>query len=240
MIVEVCANSLQSAVNAQKAGADRIELCTELGVGGITPSYGMLQTARELIRIPVHVLIRPRSGDFTYTTEEFDLMAKDIECCASLGFDGIVSGILQPDLQPDLVRTAALLATGQGMHFTFHRAFDWIPQPMDALGRLEAIGVKTILTSGQAASAMEGLELLTDLEKAAGNTAIMPGGGINPENALAFKEKGFKAIHLSAALMIKTLAAQPVPSMNTMAFLSDDHRPESQFTIIREVVSCVK
>lgn len=240
MIVEVCANSLQSALNAQKAGADRIELCIELGVGGITPSYGMLQLAREHINIPIHVLIRPRSGDFTYTSAEFELMGKDIACCARLGFEGVVCGILQPDLQPDLKRTAALRDKAKGMHFTFHRAFDWIPRPLEALPQLEVIGVDTVLTSGQAATAPKGFQLLTDLNEAAQKCVIMPGGGIGPQNVLGFKEKQFKAIHLSAASMVKTLAVQPLPSMNTMAFISDDHRPESLEPVIRAVVDSVK
>ncbi|HET8736468.1 MAG TPA: copper homeostasis protein CutC, partial [Pricia sp.] len=95
MLVEVCANSLQSALNAQEAGAHRIELCSELAVGGVTPSYGFLKAVREQITIPVHVLIRPRSGDFTYSEREFDIMKSDITHCVDMGFDGIVSGILE-------------------------------------------------------------------------------------------------------------------------------------------------
>src|SRR5690606_29586637 len=97
MIVEVCANSLESALNAQKAGADRIELCTELAVGGLTPSFGLLQLVRERISIPVNVLIRPRSGDFTYSQLEFEIMKRDIGLCRELGFNGIVSGVLSKD-----------------------------------------------------------------------------------------------------------------------------------------------
>ncbi len=93
MLVEVCANSLESALNAQKAGADRIEICSELGVGGITPSYGLLKSLKERIFIPIHVLIRPRSGDFTYSETEFDIMKNDIALCVEMGFQGIVSGV---------------------------------------------------------------------------------------------------------------------------------------------------
>lgn len=98
MLVEVCANSLESALNAEKAGANRIELCSELAVGGVTPSYGVLKAVREKISIPVRVLIRPRSGDFTYSDEEFNIMKNDIELCVEMGFDGIVSGVLKRTL----------------------------------------------------------------------------------------------------------------------------------------------
>src|SRR5690606_10189706 len=109
MIVEVCANSLESAINAQKAGADRIELCVELGVGGLTPSYGLLKRIKEYVSIPINVLIRPRSGDFTYSDLEFNIMRTDIELCKNLGFNGIVSGVLLRDLTLDVKRTKELV-----------------------------------------------------------------------------------------------------------------------------------
>uniref|UniRef100_UPI003561D48D copper homeostasis protein CutC n=1 Tax=Zeaxanthinibacter enoshimensis TaxID=392009 RepID=UPI003561D48D len=108
MIVEVCANSISSALAAERAGADRVELCSELGLGGITPSYGFLKTAVATLNIPLHVLIRPRSGDFTYTSEEFDSMLADIALCKSLGVAGVVSGVLLKDGSIDRLRTAML------------------------------------------------------------------------------------------------------------------------------------
>src|SRR6056297_3221779 len=109
MIVEVCANSLQSALIAQEAGADRIELCSELAVGGITPSYGLLKAVREKISIPVNVLIRPRSGDFTFSDDEFEIMKTNIALCIELGFNGVVSGALHPDFSLDVERTKELV-----------------------------------------------------------------------------------------------------------------------------------
>ena len=109
MLVEVCANSLESAMNAQKAGADRIELCSELAVGGITPSYGLLKAVKENVDIPVHVLIRPRSGDFSFTEDEFKIMKRNIELCVDMGFDGIVSGVLQMNFTLDLEKTKMLV-----------------------------------------------------------------------------------------------------------------------------------
>jgi len=109
MLLEVCVNSLESAHNAQNAGADRIELCVELGVGGVTPSYGLLKSIKEQISIPVHVLIRPRSGDFTYSSLEFEIMKQNIALCVDMGFEGIVSGILNKDFTLDVLRTQKLI-----------------------------------------------------------------------------------------------------------------------------------
>src|SRR5690606_31730578 len=157
MLLEICANSLESALNAQSAGADRIELCAELGTGGITPSAGTLKLAKQRLDIPVHVLIRPRSGHFTYSGPEFEVMQADILACRELGLQGIVSGVLREDFSLDLERTKALVELAAPMHFTFHRAFDWVRAPLRALEQLEGIGVSTVLTSGGRATALEGL-----------------------------------------------------------------------------------
>jgi copper homeostasis protein len=203
MLVEICANSFESAFNAEKAGADRIELCSELSVGGITPSFGLLKKIVTELSIPVHVLIRPRSGDFTYSDEEFDSMKRDIKLCKELGIDGIVSGILHKDNSIDYNRTQELIELSKPMHFAFHRAFDCVPNPFDSLERLMALGVETILTSGQQPKAENGISLLTQLqEKADNKLTILAGGGINPDNALQFKNAGLKAIHASASKVI--------------------------------------
>ena len=149
MIVEVCANSLESALNAEKAGADRIELCSELAVGGITPSYGLLKAVSEKISIPVRVLIRPRSGDFTYSDAEFEIIKKDIELCRGMEFDGIVLGMLHTNFVFDENRHHDVGMLCGNLKTTFHRAFDWVTDPFWALQWLEAFGVDAILTSGQ-------------------------------------------------------------------------------------------
>ncbi len=131
MLLEICANSYQSAINAEKAGANRIELCAELAVGGITPSYGLLKKVMNDLTIPVHVLVRPRSGDFTYSDAEFQILKEDILICKELGVLGIVSGVLNLDNTIDLERTKELVETAKPMNFTFHRAFDWVLNPMD-------------------------------------------------------------------------------------------------------------
>ena len=222
MIVEVCANSLESALNAEKAGADRIELCVELAVGGITPSYGLLKSVKEYVNIPVHVLIRPRSGDFTYSDYEFGIMKKNISLCVELGFDGIVSGVLHKDFTLDEGRTEALISCSESLKFTFHRAFDWVLSPFKVLEKLDALKVDYILSSGQQSSALKGLECLTELQEMAKHCIIMPGGGIVQDNVLKFKEQGIKAVHLSGVRFLKSLDSNPSVSMNSPSFLKDD------------------
>ena len=203
MKLEVCSNSLQSALNAQLAGADRIELCSELSVGGVTPSLGLLKAVKEKVAIPVHVLIRPRSGDFNYSDDEFKQMKLDIQLCKDLGFAGIVSGVLQEDETIDMERTAALIKISKPLSFTFHRAFDCVPNPQEALDKLIQLKVDRILTSGQKDKAIDGLELLKHLKRIAKDQLIiLPGSGIRPENAAVFREAGFKEIHTSASISV--------------------------------------
>lgn len=240
MLIEVCANSLQSALNAEKAGGHRIELCSELAVGGITPSYGLLKAVRDTISIPVHVLIRPRSGDFSYSDGEFEIMKSDIETCVNMGFEGIVSGVLQKDFTLDVERTKILIEASGDLSFTFHRAFDWMQNPLEALAKLESLGVDCILTSGQQTSAEEGIALLTDLHQKATTITIMPGGGVKPENINVFKEKGFRAIHLSGSKFVKTLPISPKISMNSPSFLKDDEITVSNLETIKKIVNAVK
>lgn len=221
MLVEVCANSPESARAAELAGADRIELCSELAVGGVTPSIGALQWVRQHIRIPVHVLIRPRSGDFQYSGEEIDCMVRDIYTCVEMGFAGVVSGCLTADRQIDMAATKKLIDAAGSCHFTFHRAFDRCPDPEVALLQLEGLGVHTLLSSGQASDAVTGLPLLKRLLGMSGTCQIMPGGGINPGNALAFKEAGFTALHLSG--VPKPTGAEPDAGlpMNSLSLLRE-------------------
>lgn len=240
MLVEVCANSLESALVAERAGADRIELCSELTVGGLTPSYGLLKAVKNQLSIPVHVLIRPRSGDFTYSDAEFDIMITDIEMCLELGFAGIVSGVLSKDSTLDVERTRKLILAAGDLKFTFHRAFDWIVNPSEALRQLERLEADYILSSGQQKSAPLGIEVLSDLQLQSTSVTIMPGSGINASNVELFKDKGFEVVHLSGTAMIKTLSKVPLISMNSNSFLSDDHLAVTQLDNIVKVVSKVK
>ncbi|WP_411766787.1 copper homeostasis protein CutC [Winogradskyella sp. A3E31] len=204
MKLEICANSYQSAINAQEVGAHRIELCQELSVGGITPSYGLLKQVLEHLKIQVFVLIRPRSGDFVYSDEEFEIMKTDIEICKTLGCSGIVSGVLHSDKTIDIKRTKELVELSKPLPFTFHRAFDEVINPKEALQQLINLGVERVLTSGQQPSALEGLDLLKELnELSQGRITILSGGGISAKNGLKFKEVGFQEIHASASSVIQ-------------------------------------
>lgn len=203
MLLEVCANSFQSAKNAEQSGANRIELCQELSVGGITPSYGLIKQVIENLKIKTFVLIRPRSGNFVYSDAEFKIMKDDIQLCRDLGCHGIVSGVLNPDNAIDLKRTQELVELSKPLPFTFHRAFDEVSNPKEALAQLIDLGVDRVLTSGQKSSAEEGLVLLTELNKIAnGRITILAGGGINPKNASKFKTAGIEEIHASASIKI--------------------------------------
>ena len=218
MLLEICANSYQSAINAQEAGVHRIELCSELALGGITPSYGLLEKVMQELTIPVFVLIRPRSGDFTYTDTEFDIMLRDIAQCKRLGVYGIVSGVLQQGFTIDTERTQELIKACGDMQFTFHRAFDWVPDPIDGLETLAALGVDRILTSGQEKTAAVGLETLKKLHKQAdGRITILPGGGINPTNIGAFIQAGFDEVHASASSYHKHVKGKlPMENINAI------------------------
>ncbi len=234
MYIEICANSYQSAINAEKAGAHRIELCSELAVGGITPSYGLIKKVVHKLTIPIHVLIRPRSGDFCFSDDEFEIMKENILLCKELGIKGIVSGILHQDNTIDLKRTEELIQLSEPMSFTFHRAFDWVSNPDQSLKDLEKIGVNRILTSGQKSSAVKGIK---DLYKwnTTSNIGILPGGGINAETILQFQEKGFPEVHLSATQLIKTIET-PTISMH-----SSKHFDETSIAIsnIQKIKDCI-
>lgn len=235
MIVEVCANSFQSALNAQQAGANRIELCSELAVGGITPNYGLLKKVTSELDIPVHVLIRPRSGDFTYNESEFEVMKKNIALCKRINCSGIVSGVLHQDMTLDAARTKELVDLASPMTFTFHRAFDWIADPLEAAEKLAKIGVARILTSGQAPSAVEGLSMLTQL-KDAFSGIILAAGGIHLGNVLLFKENAFAEIHLSATVQRKTIES-PKVSLNSTKHFDETKQSVSSLAILQQLIT---
>ncbi len=203
MLLEICANSYQSAINAQLAGAHRIELCQELSVGGITPSYGTIKKVVHEVSIPVFVLIRPRSGNFVYSEAEFEIMKNDIEASKDLRCHGIVSGILNADNSIDIKRTKTLIELSKPMEFTFHRAFDEVLNPSQALEQLIEIGVDRVLTSGQHQTAEEGIKLIEELHiQSNDRLKIMAGAGIKPSNAFKFQVIGLPEIHASASVEI--------------------------------------
>ena len=203
MIIEVCAESYEYAMKVEKAGADRIELCRDLYLDGLTPDYESAKRTIDSLNIPVFILIRPREGDFVYSNKEFELMKRDIAKFKEMGCKGIVSGVLNSDKSIDIKRTKELIELSKPLSFTFHRALDEVANPKEALEQLINLGVERVLTSGQKPSAEEGLSLLKKLNEIAnGKITILAGGGINAQNAVKFKEAGLKEIHASASITI--------------------------------------
>ena len=231
MIVEICANSFESTVAAQNGGADRIELCTQLAVGGLTPSHQLIKKVVSELSIPVHVLIRPRKGNFCYSKEELNIMKNDIEFCKSIGCSGVVSGVLKSDLTIDLIATKQLIEVANGIDFTFHRAFDCVKDPLVALENLIDLKIKRVLSSGLKPSAIEGISLLSEMNKIANQQIeIMPGSGINLDNVLQFKNKGFTSIHLSATQQ---------PEKKSASYFEGGTEGVSNEKIIRKIISLV-
>ena len=203
MIIEVCADSYEYAEKAEKAGADRIELCKHLHLDGLTPNYKTAKKTIENLNIPVFVLIRPRHGDFNYSEKEFELMKADIVKFKEIGCKGIVSGILNNDNTIDIKRTNELVNLSRPLEFTFHRAFDVVTDPLKELEKLIQLGVERVLTSGQKQKAVKGIELLKELKKnAKDKIIIMPGSGINKLNIMNFRS--FNEIHGSFKNEINT------------------------------------
>lgn len=200
MILEICANSFESAKIAQDGGAQRIELCTNLAVGGLTPSRSLIKQVISQLEIPIHVLIRPRAGDFNYSTNELELMIADIHFCKEIGCAGVVSGVLCSEAYLDLDATRKLVSAAAEMEFTFHRAFDVAKDDLESsIHSLNKLGVHRLLSSGRQATAIEGIEVLKDIKNLSqGQFEVMPGSGINSTNAAAFKEASFGSMHLSA------------------------------------------
>lgn len=200
MKLEICCYSTESAILAEQFGADRIELCDNYSEGGTTPSYGSVQLLLEELSIPVNVMVRPRGGDFLYSEVEYEIMKKDVLALRELKANGIVIGFLAPDGEIDLNKTREIVELAHPMEVTFHRAFDMCRDPLSALEQLKGIGVKRILTSGAKRTVMEGIELLSELVRQAGDEiSVMPGDGVN-EKTLSelIKKTGAKEYHSAA------------------------------------------
>jgi len=199
VILEVAANSVASALAAQAGGAGRVELCTALELGGLTPSHAQIALARERLRIPLFVLVRTRAGDFRYSDLECETMQRDIEACVALGCDGVVLGVLDAEGKIDMPRCRALIAAAGNMGVTFHRAFDLSRDPAQALEDIVALGCERILTSGAQASAPDGAARIRELVvQAAGRLTVMPGAGITAQNIAALAATGAHEFHASA------------------------------------------
>lgn len=184
-VLEICVESVEHAVAAERGGAHRVELCSDLPSGGITPSAGLMQTARRYVRVPIHVLIRPRAGDFCYSDRELEIMRNDILAAKQFGMDGVVLGILHESTRVDVARTKALVEFAHPLPVTFHRAFDASENLEASLEEVIQTGASRILTSGGQPRATDGLSTLTRLVQAArGRILLMPCGNINSENVV--------------------------------------------------------
>lgn len=183
MLFEICAVNIQSALAAQRAGAHRLELCSALDGGGLTPSPGTIRAVVQSVDLPAHVLIRPREGNFCYDKNELDIMLDDVRFCREAGAAGVVIGALDAKGHLDVPLLEALRDAAGPLDVTCHRAFDYTLDPFEALETLIALGFRRVLSSGQATTAFEGRFLLQQLvEKAAGRITVMPGAGISPKN----------------------------------------------------------
>jgi copper homeostasis protein len=198
-ILEVCVDSVESAAAAEHGGAHRVELCSNLFDGGVTPSAGLIATVRQTISIGLHVMIRPRGADFCYSDDEFEIMRRDILMAKQLGVDGVALGILDLDGRVDVSRTKQLVDLAAPLRVTYHRAFDMSSDLFASLRDLQTMGVHCVLTSGGKQSAAEGAETLKRLVAAAsGGIAIMAAGGIEDSNVSTLIERtGVREIHAS-------------------------------------------
>lgn len=200
ILLEICCGSIDDALQAQQGGADRIELCSALFLGGLTPSLGTIRYAREHLHIPIIAMVRPRGGGFCYTDAEFATMERDAEAAVAAGTDGVVFGILKSEGEIDVARTRRIRDIVGERQSVFHRAFDVTPDPFRALDQLVDLGITRILTSGQQDTVPEGAELIRRLiDHTRGRIEILPGGGIKPWNlADVLARTGCSQIHLTA------------------------------------------
>ena len=196
--LEVCIDSVESGIAAERGGADRIELCGSLEIGGITPGLGFFEQVRRQVTLPLFVMLRPRFGDFCYSEEECLALQAEAERFAAAGADGFVLGILKPDGSLDRERIAALMEYCGGKPVTLHRCFDLCKDPFDALRTAEELGIARILTSGQANTAVEGREQLAALQREAKTVRLMAGAGVSAENIPAlYRATGILSYHMS-------------------------------------------
>jgi copper homeostasis protein len=242
--LEICTDTVPSAIEAMHAGASRIELCDNLAEGGTTPSYGAIVKAKEMLSIPVHVIIRPRGGDFLYNTVEYDIMKKDIIFCKNAGVDAIVTGMLTASGTIDTARITELVELARPMHTTFHRAFDLCSDPFRGLEDIISTGAARLLTSGQKNKAHEALDLISQLVRTAGDAIIiMPGSGIDKTNieniarrtnAVEFHLTGRKVTHSHMIFRREGIAMGGMPGVDeyTRKIADADH--------IREIAGILK
>jgi len=229
MELEICVDSVESAIAAAKGGAERIELCSALSEGGITPSAGLIRAVRAAVSIQLFVIIRPRGGNFAYSDDELDVMRKDIVEAKARGVNGMVLGVLTGENTVDRVRTTELVALARPLQVTFHRAFDVCADMDRALEDVIACGADRLLTSGGKTDAVKGMDALAALQRKAGNRIrIMAGGGIRISNVrhLALRT-GIREVHTSLSTQVRSAAYDSGVEVNAL------HGPFTRF-LVRE------
>jgi copper homeostasis protein len=244
VLIEACVDSVASARSAEAGGAGRLELCDNLLEGGTTPSLGMLETVRERVALPIHVLIRPRGGDFVYDGDEMAVMLRDITLARRAAVDGVVIGALEIDGRVDLDRTRRLVGAARPMAVTFHRAFDLTRDPVEALEAIVGLGIERVLTSGQAATAEAGIPVIKQaVAQAAGRIGVLAGGGIDETSAArVVRETGVREIHVCGS----RAGRSPMQFRRDGVFMGKSHQPdeyrrvETEAARIREIDDAVR
>ena len=243
--IEICANSAESAIMAQRGGANRVELCAGMPEGGTTPSFGEIAAARnKLKKTKLHVIIRPRGGDFCYSPAEIKIMTIDIDMANSLGVDAFVFGCLTPEGDVDTKAMKKLIKAAKGKSITFHRAFDMCRDPFKALEDIISLGCDRILTSGQQTVAEGGVSLIKRLiEQAAGRIIIMPGGGVNPQNIRRIAEEtGATEFHFSGRNALESLMRyrNPKVSMGGAVHIDEYSRFVTDPEVVKAAIESLK
>lgn len=224
VLVEACVDSVDSAVAAERGGAGRVELCDSLCDAGTTPSAGMLAAVKARVRVPVFVIVRPRGGGFVYSSTELDVMARDIDVLRRLGADGFVVGALRADARVSEACTRLLVAAAAGRPVTFHRAFDLVRDPHEALETLVACGVERVLTSGGAPTALDGADAIAALVARAGERlGVIAGGGIREATVRELVRRGgVREIHVRGTRLRHTEMTPARPELRLRKALPDD------------------
>jgi copper homeostasis protein len=239
MIFEVCVDSVEGVIAARDGGAQRVELCADLVEGGVTPSPGTIELACRQ-GLPVHVLVRPRGGDFIYTDLEVEVIRRDIAAAKAAGASGVVLGGLLPEGEIDTLRMREWAALARPMSVTFHRAFDLCRDPESALEALIGLGIERVLTSGGRPSALEGAVMIARLvRKAAGRIVVMAGGGITAQNLPAIKTgTGVNEVHFSARRALPSLMRFRIQGVYMGKLYEPDeyNRMATEASLVRRVV----
>lgn len=243
VLLEVCAGDIDSVASAAKGGAARVELCSALSEGGLTPSFGLIKRACAIKEIAVNVLIRPRGGDFLYTDEEVAIMCDDIREISAMGANGVVIGALRRDGNVDFDACSKMIEAAGDMELTFHRAFDMCRKPFVAFEEIIRLGFDRLLTSGQAGSAWDGRELIADLvTNSEGRISVMAGGGVTPDNVEALiRYTGVREVHASARHTVESDMAFRMDNVNMGVKGADEYsRKSTSVKIVRKIENIIR